>query len=508
VIAVGDTLPFMAYNFVRFSTYRIRAVCQSIGAHSYLFVEDAHPAKFLPEEFLLNLQQTFDEMTITDLDHGIFDLGTETFGDPPDVDRDRRIFIVVLDIRDGSEMTGGPIVGYFDPSNENFPDRTNHEIIYIDASPLDVTSHLARATLAHEFQHLIHWGHDPDEEDWIDEGCSGYAELITGYAAEYGPRFLSNPNNDLTYFLLATSTDADYDKTFLFITYLAERYGGALTIRQLVDEPAHGIDGINDTFIHRKMSVRFRDVFLAWTVANYLGKNAIYGYTSLSLHPLATKRIDHLPSTQQGGSVERWAAEYIEFALPVNGLDLIFRTTRSDLFAPRVVVWQDGSPAVLDISLDKEGTGQLKIEHVEKTVLVVSNISGSRQTYSYEAQAFEPTSIIEEIVASVPSTYALLSPFPNPANPATTIVYHIPTPPLPRQGDKGTRGQGEVWLEVWDVRGRRVRWLVAGEVQEPGVYCVVWDGRDEGEREVSSGVYFIHMRIQEVMLTQKITLLR
>ncbi|MBI4530503.1 MAG: hypothetical protein HY709_03185 [Candidatus Latescibacteria bacterium] len=65
-----------------------------------------------------------------------------------------------------------------------------------------------------------------------------------------------------------------------------------------------------------------------------------------------------------------------------------------------------------------------------------------------------------------------------------------------------------VWVGVWDVRGRLVRWLVAGERQDPGVYRALWDGKDEKGRDAASGVYFVQINVQEVTLTRTITLLR
>ena len=36
-------------------------------------------------------------------------------------------------------------------------------------------------TMIHEFQHMIHSNEDPQEERWIDEGCSVFAEQLGSY---------------------------------------------------------------------------------------------------------------------------------------------------------------------------------------------------------------------------------------------------------------------------------------------------------------------------------------
>jgi len=41
---------------------------------------------------------------------------------------------------------------------------------------------LFEGTLAHEYQHLIHADYDPDELNWVNEGMSDLAEILTGYS--------------------------------------------------------------------------------------------------------------------------------------------------------------------------------------------------------------------------------------------------------------------------------------------------------------------------------------
>lgn len=111
---------------------------------------------------------------------------TNTFGKPSDINKDGKITIVVLDIKDGYKGSGGFVAGFVDPINF-YPDdsryrvRSNEkEILYLDGvqlASLGQTEFLS--TLAHEYQHLIRYpyaqGYDPD---WIDEGSSEVASDI------------------------------------------------------------------------------------------------------------------------------------------------------------------------------------------------------------------------------------------------------------------------------------------------------------------------------------------
>ncbi|MCK5620424.1 MAG: T9SS type A sorting domain-containing protein, partial [Candidatus Krumholzibacteria bacterium] len=60
-------------------------------------------------------------------------------------------------------------------------------------------------------------------------------------------------------------------------------------------------------------------------------------------------------------------------------------------------------------------------------------------------------------------------------------------------------------LEIFDVRGRHVRTLVAGR-QPAGEMSVVWDGRDYRGVSVSTGVYFVRLRTPDFTQAIKIIL--
>ncbi len=79
----------------------------------------------------------------------------------------------------------------------------------------------------------------------------------------------------------------------------------------------------------------------------------------------------------------------------------------------------------------------------------------------------------------VPSGFGLGWNYPNPFNPGTSVHYRLDKP-----GDAG--------LTVYDVRGRRVRKLVAGW-RPAGEFRADWDGRDESGLEASAGVYICRL---------------
>lgn len=90
---------------------------------------------------------------------------------------------------------------------------------------------------------------------------------------------------------------------------------------------------------------------------------------------------------------------------------------------------------------------------------------------------------------------ARLSGFPNPFNPTTVIRFELPE-------------AGRVDLSIYDVHGRRLRTLVAGELSG-GAHERGWDGRDDLGRELPSGSYFARLhRLGQEPERFKLVLLR
>jgi len=77
------------------------------------------------------------------------------------------------------------------------------------------------------------------------------------------------------------------------------------------------------------------------------------------------------------------------------------------------------------------------------------------------------------------ATTMLKGNYPNPFNPVTNIAYSI-------------QDAGNVTIEVYNLRGQLVKTLV-NEVKETGDHTAIWDGTDNTNKSVSSGVYFYKM---------------
>ena len=83
---------------------------------------------------------------------------------------------------------------------------------------------------------------------------------------------------------------------------------------------------------------------------------------------------------------------------------------------------------------------------------------------------------------------------PNPFNPSTAITFRLPAP-------------GPARLEVFDMRGRRVKVLFRGSAVE-GSHTVYWDGTGTDGRRLASGVYFYRLQAGQESITRKMILVK
>ncbi|MEF3695080.1 MAG: FlgD immunoglobulin-like domain containing protein [Candidatus Cloacimonadota bacterium] len=84
--------------------------------------------------------------------------------------------------------------------------------------------------------------------------------------------------------------------------------------------------------------------------------------------------------------------------------------------------------------------------------------------------------------------------YPNPFNPSTTISYYLPEP-------------GTVRLTICNLRGQVVKEVVNAN-QVAGQHSVVWNGTDNNNSPVSSGIYFTRIEHGNTVRQRRIMLLK
>ena len=200
----------------------ISASVERVSSNSAIFVEDG---QVVSSTTLNDIISTWESI--------IFPTNTNYFGSPPDVDLNCQIEIVILPI-DG---VGGDVGGYEQGLS------SVREALFLDIDDLLDRNRI----LSHELEHLIHNSKDQFEYIWIDEGAAEMAEFLSfGVGADLESNVNSWTENSSTSLRWWDGRVSDYGSSFLFITYLSEKLGGAPSVRQLVADTSTGGSGVEN----------------------------------------------------------------------------------------------------------------------------------------------------------------------------------------------------------------------------------------------------------------------
>ena len=468
-IEVGTQLAFYVRPVLKLAT------CRYKGTHCYIFVEESQWDIIAAQEDVDKLGVLFDAATPADPERGIFEIAVDAFGEPADKDGDPRIFILILDLPSN-------LVGYFDSAvYEALLPELRRDTIYLDANKLAFSAYLAHATLAHEFQHLIHWGRDADEEEWIDEGLAGYAEELVGFPEadpSMVPSFLADPSINLTHWVFES---ASYGKTYLFASFLAERYGPGL-IRQIVAEPRNGIWGIDDAFKNQNWVEDYAGAWRLWIAANYAG-----GYEALRGRRAAAVSAPEVPFAELAGEVgNQWGAANV--VIRSEG-DVVVDFAGADEgdYAVWVYAMRDQRDELIAMELSADNAGQVQVVDADSAAVIVGRTSPMGGDFALAARYFTPTVVAMQ--AEEQSANDLAPAYPNPANSAVNLPFR-----LVREAD--------VELAIYNALGQRMALLVA-ERLAAGEHLVRWGGD-----RAASGAYWAALKVGGETRTRRLMLVR
>jgi len=84
--------------------------------------------------------------------------------------------------------------------------------------------------------------------------------------------------------------------------------------------------------------------------------------------------------------------------------------------------------------------------------------------------------------------------YPNPFNPETNISFDL-------------KDDAHVNLEIYNVKGQRVKQIINSQISA-GKHSVVWNGKDDNDKTVSSGINFYKFKTEDYQATKKMLLLK
>ena len=288
--------------------YQITATLRFQTEHLQMWVHDQ-----------VEVDQSALERSARVFEDSIYPTNHDYFGEEwtPGVDGDPRLLVL------NARFSGAS--GYFSSANEYSrmasPYSNECEMFVVNASVLPPGTSAYDSVLAHEFQHLIHWHLDSNEDAWLNEGASELAEDINGFAgARAGVRqFELMPDVQLN----AWGDDeaqvgAHYGAAYLMLRYLLDRFGRE-TLREVVQSPLNGISSIESALVRRGVEGGFDGLFADWVVANALDDPELddgrFGYPNTDVGVAHQIQVATYPFTLTG-QVHQYAADYLEL-LPV-----------------------------------------------------------------------------------------------------------------------------------------------------------------------------------------------
>ena len=153
------------------------------------------------------------------------------------------------------------------------------------------------------------------------------------------------------------------------------------------------------------------------------------------------------------------------------------------------------------VYLDESSVGQIDAEITEFSFIGL--INGTEYTAGVAAMYGDYLSEIVTVDFTyegtgsedfIPSITTLHGNYPNPFNPSTDIRFSL---------GRDT----EVLLDVYNIKGEKVRTLVDGHLQVND-YSIQWNGKDDSGDIVGSGVYFYKLKTEKYTSTRKMILMK
>jgi hypothetical protein len=470
--AVGQTRAWWATDQSTSSQfeYQVPSTCKSVGINCYIFVEDALWNNGRVTQAAVDaMKNAFDSSTPADPTKGIYQLDTQYFGNPPNVDIDARIIILVLDVKDGWNGSGAYVAGYFQPFNE-YPEgavqtlgsnrhSNEAEIYYVDGNPTDLRTAygitVASSTTAHEFQHMINWNYSHSNGTtpltFVNEGLSEAAMALCGYTFENPKYYYSNTNLSFLSWGTTSNILQDYSRAGLFTWYLIEQFGSDVA-KKIVQSTATGVAGYNDALSQMGTSKTFDDVLKSFAVANAIDDKSAdsrYGFTlpiTAQITPAKTY-LDPNVSVQTQ-SIESRGTVYLLYKGGKN-LSATF-TSQYPTIIVRPIATGTGVNKVSDISLSSLYTEPGFGTSYNQVIFAVTNLGTAAASFSYSSSGQAPALTVQELAFEdgVPDGYLQL------AAPDTAVVWFDALPGAILDSIKvAFRRDGSIGFGIWKYTG-------------------------------------------------------
>jgi hypothetical protein len=260
----------------------LHATIRAETPHLYIYVQNGLKVS----QAALTAAATHFERSTYPTDRSFF--GSEWL---PGVDGDPHITCLLGNLKSSGAA------GFYSAEDEYpplvYPYSNAREMFYINTNSLPGSGEFD-VTLAHEFQHMIHWHVHSRDNAWLNEGMSMVAQRINGYPNSVqgeADTFLGTPSTQLNTWSDGDNT-AHYGGAYLFLIYLYDRFGRTILHDMVADHAYTDFQLVSDVLHKLRIKETADQVFADWIVANAIDNGHVaggkYAYRDLTSTVLPT----------------------------------------------------------------------------------------------------------------------------------------------------------------------------------------------------------------------------
>lgn len=314
-IPIGTRHMFWVSDLVENTNFQIEAEMVYATDHVYFWIETGTE---YDKGDLRDLVDTFENQ--------IYPTNREFFGEEfsPGIDGDEHLYILYAD------NLGYSVAGYFSSADSLAPQvneySNTHEMFYLHSGNIELWEDYTYGVLAHEFQHMIHWARDRNEDTWMDEGLAELAVFLNGYdLGGFDASYTNSPDVALTYWPEEPGgATRNYGQAFLFVSYFLDRFGSEAT-QTLIAQAANGLESMDNALAELGLTgedgqlLTANDVFTDWAGALLLsgseGADEIYTYQDYIPPRISyTDDFTNCPFNTQTREVNQYGIDYLRIA--------------------------------------------------------------------------------------------------------------------------------------------------------------------------------------------------
>ncbi len=275
----GDQKDFWTANLQTNEWFQVRATLLAVGDNCYIYMDNRTIVSMGQSQAIER-----SEICRNEFDRIVYPKNFELMGSPDgtlgDIDDDPRITVFLVQGVGSYYLQHNELVG---TSYSN-----NREMVYV-ATGMQLVNTIA--VMCHETNHLFLFNYDLDEAIFFVEGLAEFSMYNAGYMSNNSFMqggmtlnttmssylFSLHPSVSLFFFDENYFSYASYGAGYMFLFYLAEKYGIQI-IRDLV--PLDSLDGsqaIEQVLSNHGYNMSFNEIFLDFITACTIDETGIYG---------------------------------------------------------------------------------------------------------------------------------------------------------------------------------------------------------------------------------------